>query len=110
MRPAVDLSSAGEDDAEAGIVGAARLQQRQLGTAIDLEIGLGIVHRVDVARLAGQVEENVLAPQPPDQLIDVADVEHIDLDLTLDPLEVGRRPSVGGYERVEEGQPATSRD
>ena len=38
---------------------AARLEQRQLAAAVDLEIGVRIPHAVDVADLPGEVEDDL---------------------------------------------------
>ena len=42
------------------VVAAARLEDRQLRTAIDLEIRVRIAHRVDVADLPREVEDHIL--------------------------------------------------
>ena len=57
--PAVDLPRAGEDDLHRRVVVAARLEHRQLAAAVDLEVGVRIAHAVDVADLAGEVEDHV---------------------------------------------------
>jgi hypothetical protein len=41
-------------------VSAAGLQDGKLAPAIDIQIGLGIGHRVDVTQSAGQVEHDLL--------------------------------------------------
>jgi hypothetical protein len=56
---AVDLARAGEHDLHAGVVVAARLEQRELAAAVDLEIGVRVPHAVDVADLAGEVEDHL---------------------------------------------------
>ena len=56
----VDLTGPGEDDLHGGIVLPASFEQRELTPAIDFEIGVGVVHAVDMADLAGQVEDHVL--------------------------------------------------
>ena len=61
MRLAVDLPRPRVDDLHPGVVLAHRLQDPELAAAVDLEVGEGIGHRVDVADLAGEVEEHVLA-------------------------------------------------
>ena len=58
--PAVDLTRAGEDDSNVAVVLPAGLEDRQLRAAVDLQIRVRIPHRVDVADLAGQIEDHVL--------------------------------------------------
>src|SRR2546422_656173 len=61
LRPAVDLPRAREDDPDLRVLVPARLEDRELAPAVDLEIRVRIRHRVEVARLSCEVEEEVLA-------------------------------------------------
>src|SRR5262245_42003555 len=56
----INLSCAGINDFDGWVVFAAGFEDGKLGTAIYLQVGVGIIHRVQVARLAGEVEEVVL--------------------------------------------------
>ena len=60
LGPAVDLAGAGEDDLDLGVVLAARLEEDELGAAVDLQVRVGVTHRVEVSRLPCEVEEEVL--------------------------------------------------
>ena len=52
----VDLARAGEDDFGVGITPSTGFENRELSTAIDLEIGEGVLHAIDMADLSGQIE------------------------------------------------------
>ena len=56
----VYLPGAREHDLHARIVAAARLEDGQLAAAVDLEIRVRVLHAVDVADLAREVEDHVL--------------------------------------------------
>jgi hypothetical protein len=76
--PSVHLTRAGVDDFGAGVVMAARFEQRELRAAVDLEVGVRVAHAVDVADLAGEVEDDVLAPHQivhRARLADVGDIQ-----------------------------------
>jgi hypothetical protein len=61
VRSAVNLSGAGVDDLDGRVVFAARFKNKQLGPAIDVEVHKRIFHGIEVACLAGEVEQIVLA-------------------------------------------------
>src|SRR5713226_7127170 len=49
LGPAIDLSGARVDDANRGVVATAGLQDEQLRAAVDLQVGVGIGHGIDMA-------------------------------------------------------------
>ena len=100
--PAVDLARAGEDDLRAGIVVAARLEQRQLAAAVDLEIRVRIPHAVDVAHLAGEVEDDVAVAHEVVHRALLADVGDVDADAIGDAVDVEQVAAVVGDQRVDE--------
>ncbi len=71
---AIDLPGAGVDHLGAGVVVAAGLEQRQLGPAVHLEVGVRVAHAVDVTDLAGEVEDHVLAAH---QIVHGAGLAHV---------------------------------
>jgi hypothetical protein len=73
-RPSVDLPGAGEHHLDARIVTTACLEDRQLAAAVDLEVGVWVLHAVDVADLAGEVEDDLLIAH---QVIHRAGLTHI---------------------------------
>ena len=102
VRPAVDLPRAREHDLHRRVVCAARLEQRQLAAAVDLEVGVRVLHAVDVADLAGEVEDHVL---PAHQIVHralLADVGDVDADAILDAADVEQVAAVLGDQRVDE--------
>jgi len=56
--PPVNLARAGVDHLDARVVMAARLEQGQLAATVDLEVGMRVLHAVDVTHLAGQVKDH----------------------------------------------------
>jgi hypothetical protein len=58
--PAINLSGTGIKDFDGGVVVPTRFQDEQLGPAIDVEIHKRIFHGVEMACLAGKVEQIVL--------------------------------------------------
>ena len=93
-RPAVDLAGAREHDLDLGVVPAARFEDRELRATVDLEIRLRIGHRIEMARLAREVEQNVLALQEIPEAVLVADVGDVDPDLIRDLRHVAEVPPV----------------
>ena len=92
LRPAVDLARAGEDDLHRRVVMAAGLEDRELAAAVDLEIRVRIAHGVDVARLAGEVEEIVLIADEVVQAVLVAHVGDVDRTRSSIPSTLYRVP------------------
>jgi hypothetical protein len=93
-RAAVLLARGGEDDPHVRVALAAGLQQRQLAAAVDVQVGFGVLHRVHVADLAGEVEDEVLAH---DELPDLLVVAHVGV---ADRHAVGDVPNVVGVAAV----------
>src|SRR3990172_2110899 len=75
----INLARAGVHDADPRVPLAAGLQDRELALAVDLEVGHGVGHAVDMADLAREVEEDVLAG---DEVLHSVRVPHVgDIDL-----------------------------
>ena len=101
-RRAVDLPGAREHDARRRVVMTQRLEDRQLGPTVDLEVGVGIGHRVEVARLTCEVEHDVLAFHEPPQAVLVAHVRDVDVHPVFEAGDVRPVTSVLRHERVDE--------
>ena len=101
-RAAVDLARAGVDDLQLGVVLAHGLEHAQLARAVDLEVGHRVGHRVDVAHLAGEVEEHLL---PAHEVLHAvpAHVGDVDADLVLVAGEVEQVAAVVGQQAVDRG-------
>ena len=74
FRAAVDLSRAGKDDLDLGIELATGFENGQLSPAVDLEVRLGVSHRIHMARLTREVEQEVLAADQEPQSVFVSNV------------------------------------
>ena len=99
---AVDLARAGEDDLGAGIVVAARLENRQLAAAVDLEVGVRIAHAVDVTDLAGEVEDDLPVAHQIVHRALLPDVGDVDAHAVGDAVDVEQVAAVVGDQRVDE--------
>ena len=88
IRPAVNLARAGKDDADFGIVQATGFKDRKLRPRVDFQVRLRIGHRVHVARLAGEVEEEVLPVHESGQSRPVAHIGDMHPHAARDPGEV----------------------
>ena len=76
---AVNLSSARKDDLDLWIVLAAGFQDRNLRAAVDVQVGVRVLHRIRMTRLPRQIEEEVLSL---DQIAHAVLIAHIgDVDL-----------------------------
>ena len=75
---AVDLPGAGEHHLDARVEPAARLEDRQLASAVDLQIRVRIRHAVDVAHLAREVEDDLAVPHEMIHRAFLADVRDVD--------------------------------
>ena len=102
---AVYLPGPGEDDLDRGVVAAAGLEDRELASTVDLEIGVGILHAVDVTHLAGQVEDHVLVANQVVHGALLPDVGDIHTHPILDVSDVEQVPAVLGNQRIDEQDP-----
>ena len=100
--PAVDLARAGVDDPDRRVVLAARLEDRQLRAAVDLEVGLRVGHRIEMARLPGQVEQEVLIAHESGHRMAVADIGDVDLHPVRDVPDVVTQAAVLGDQAVDD--------
>src|SRR5688572_4653980 len=96
----VNLSRARKYDADLRIVKPACLEERELRAGIDVEIGLGISHRVHVARLPREIEQDILPTDDRRQARTVAYVGHVHADLASHAFEIAQVTTVFGNERV----------
>ncbi len=78
----------------------ARLENRQLAAAVDLEIGVGILHAVDVAHLAGEVEDDLAIANQVVHGAFLADVGDVDANFVGDAVDVEEIRARSGNERV----------
>ena len=85
---AVHLARAREHDLHARVELAARLENRQLAAAVDVEIGVRIPHAVDVAHLAGEVEDDLAIAHQMVHRAFLADVGDVDADAVGDAVDV----------------------
>lgn len=101
--PAVDLAGPGVHDLGLDPLPEG-LEDPQLRTAVDLEIGEGIGHGVDVTHLAREIEDHVLAL---DQVFHgmAAHVGDVDAHLVLVAIEVEQVPAIIGKEQIDRGHP-----
>ncbi len=98
----VDLSRAGEHDLHSGVVVAARFEDRELAPAVDLEIRVRIAHAVDVAHLAGEVEDHrPVAHQVVHRRV-LTDVRDVDVHAIGDAVDVEHVAAVVGDQRIDE--------
>ena len=81
---------------------AARLEHRQLAAAVDLEIGVRVAHAVDVADLAGEVEDDVAVAHQVVHRRLLADVGDVDAHAVGDAVDVEQVAAVVGDQRVDE--------
>ena len=79
LRPAINLSSAGEDDFDLGIAGATGFENGNLRETIDLQVGQRILHGIDVARLPGEIEKIMLPLEQRTQAVQVAHIGDVDV-------------------------------
>jgi hypothetical protein len=88
LRPAIELPRAAIHNARARIHRTAAFQQAKVRFSITLKIPQWISHGIDVADMAGQIENDVYArhrfPQPGGFL----EIERVDLNGTSDPIEI----------------------
>ena len=81
---------------------AARLEQRQLAAAVDLEVGVRIAHAVDVADLAGEVEDHLAALHQVVHRAGLAHVGDVHRDAVLDAGDVEQVAAVVGNQRIDQ--------
>ena len=101
-RPAVALTRAGVDDLGIRVVIPAGFQDEELAARVDLQVGEGIGHRVEVADLAGQVEDHVGARHERVHGMRIAHVGDVDLYQVLDAGDVEAVAAVVGNERIDQ--------
>ena len=74
---------------------AAAFQQRQLSTAVDVQIGERVVHAAEMAHLRGQAEDDVLHARQDAQALLIAEIGNVDANLPADRLDVVGVAAVG---------------
>ncbi len=90
------------DDRERRDHGPAQFEELQLRRAIDREVVLGRGHRIEVAGLAGEVEQEILAGEQLAQRRPIADIGNVDPHPLLYVGDVGKIPAGFGDHAVEE--------
>jgi hypothetical protein len=88
LRAAVYLSCAGVDDLDLGVVVAARFQDRKLCPAVDLQIGVRIRHRIEMARLTRQIEQHVSAAHQVSHAMLITYVGDVHRHMLLDAVDI----------------------
>ena len=102
IRPSVNLASTGEDDLGCRIVFSAGFEHRELRTAVDFEIRVRIAHAVDVAHLAGEVEDHLAIPHEHVHDALVAHIGVVHPYRVFDAIDVERIAAVVGNQRVDD--------
>ncbi len=100
LRFAVYLTGAGKYDFNVRIIVPARLQDEQLGSGVYLEVGIRILHGIDMAGLTGKIKEVILALDQKFHRMLVAHIREIDFHTLLDGLYVEKVPSIFGNKAV----------
>ena len=102
LRAPVDLPGAREDDPCVGVHEAAGLEQRELCTAVDLEVRVRVGHGVEVARLSREAEDDLAVGEEIREAVNVADVRDVHRHSILDAVDVRDVAAVLGNHRVHE--------
>jgi hypothetical protein len=93
-----------------GLCTAARLEDRQLRAAVDVEVGLRVGHRVHVARLPGEVEQEILPAHQARQPRPVAHVRDMHAHAAGDPREVAAVAAIFRDQAVHDRDLGAERD
>ena len=88
-------------DARVRIGGAAGLEQDELRPGVELQVGERVLHAVDVADLAREVEDHVGPGRGVTDAPRVVDLRVDHVDRAGRVVEVAAIPAVGGHERVD---------
>ncbi len=107
---AIDLAGAGEHDPGLGRHFPAGLQQVQLGFGIDRQVGEGIGHRVEMAGLADQIEDDVAITNEVGQNVPVPEVGQVDRNPVGNPIQIEPVAAVLGYQAVDNQDVGAQRD
>src|SRR5262249_9365400 len=97
---AVELAGTGEDDFDRRIVFPAGFEDRELSAAIDLQVGVGVAHRIHVAGLTGEVEQIILLLHEVTHAVGVAHVGDVHLNQWLDARDCKKVATLFRYEAV----------
>ena len=92
----VYLTRAGEHDLHRWIVVTARLEERQLAAAVDLQVRVRVLHAVDVTDLSGEVEDHIVSLHEMVHRRLLTDVGDVQADAIFDALNVEQVAAVGG--------------
>jgi hypothetical protein len=88
IRSAIDLSGAGVNDPDGGVVFPTRFKNKQLGSAVDIEIHKGVFHGVEVACLSGEVKQIVLTLHQVSHAEFIPNVRNIDSNTAFIPPQI----------------------
>ena len=85
---AVDLAGRGVDQPNSAVMLPTGLKNRELGATVDLQVGIGIAHGVEMARLTSQVEEVVLPLNQVVHRVLITDIGDVEADPAVDPIKI----------------------
>ena len=85
----------------------ARLQDRELSCRVDGEVGERIGHGVQMAGLAGKVEQIVLSLDQMSDRVRIPDIADVDAHLVPDTVNVEEVPAVARNQAVDDRHPGT---
>jgi len=94
IRSAIDLSGTGVNDPDGGVVFPTRFENKQLGPAIDIEIYERIFHGIEMACLAGEVEQIVMTLDQVSHAEFIPNVGNVDSNPALIVFEIKEVSSV----------------
>ena len=100
LRPAINLPGAGEDDFPIGVELPAGFQDCELAAAINLQIGEGILHAVQMAHLSGEVEQEILALDQVLHAVGIPHVGDVDADAVADLRDVEKVAAIFRDQRI----------
>ena len=109
-RPPVYLPRPGMDDRDPRGYRPAQFEQLQLRHAIDREVVFRRGHRVHVAGLGGEIEQEILPRQQMAQRLAVADIGDVDPQPVADIGDVGEIAPGLGHHAVEQQHLGAERD
>ncbi len=102
IRAPVHLARPGVNYPDAGVVLAAGLEHRELRAAVDVEVRIWVAHAVDVADLAGEVEDNFPVLHQCVQRRLVAHVGDVDAHAVFQPRDVEPVSAIVGVKRIDD--------
>jgi len=108
IRSAIDLSGAGVNDPDGRVVFPTRFKNKQLGSAVDIEIHKGISHGVEMACLSGEVKQIVLTLGQVRHAEFIPNVRNIDPNTAFIPPQIEEISTVVRDQAVYDGHAGPS--